>query len=432
MGEQQMKRARHSGADAEGVARVLPLFAGESALFYDLDAFEQTLLALQRAFPPHFRHTLAVKANPLPAMLRLAVEGFGFGLECASLPEVELSLRAGCAPGLVMFDSPCKTVADLRRALEAGVQINCDSFDEVERVARLLGGAASASAVAVRINPLLGFGAIRALSVSDPASKFGVPLTAENEAELVALFARHRFLTGLHVHVGSQGCSLDMLAAGASAVLALARKLERCTLLDLGGGLPTNFASDACTPTFAEYARVMQEKAPELFLPDCKFTCFTEFGRAVHAKIGWAVSRCEYVKLAERTRIAVIHFGSDMFLRTCYVPDQFALRVQVFDKDTCEQKTKALDAGWTQNVVGPLCFGGDKLVDSAVDLPEIGEGDFVVVRDAGANCLSLWSRHCSRASPEVIGYRIAPHSGEVTFTQLRKRETLEHVLSFWE
>ncbi|KAH9257658.1 hypothetical protein BASA81_004115 [Batrachochytrium salamandrivorans] len=324
MGEQQMKRARHSGADAEGVARVLPLFAGESALFYDLDAFEQTLLALQRAFPPHFRHTLAVKANPLPAMLRLAVEGFGFGLECASLPEVELS-RAGCAPGLVMFDSPCKTVADLRRALEAGVQINCDSFDEVERVARLLGGAASASAVAVRINPLLGFGAIRRSACRTPRASSGSRSRRRTRP------SSWRCSRGT---ASSPGCTCTWVAG----VLAghAGRGRERRARAG-----PQARALHA--------AGLGRRPAHQLRL-----------GR-VHAhvrRIGWAVSRCEYVKLAERTRIAVIHFGSDMFLRTCYVPDQFALRVQVFDKDTCEQKTKALDAGWTQNVVVPLVLRG--------------------------------------------------------------------------
>ena len=52
----------------------------------------------------------------------------------------------------------------------------------------------------------------------------------------------------------------------------------------------------------------------------------------------------------------------------------------------------------------PLCFQGD-FVGFGVELPTLEPDDIVVLREAGANTLSLYSRHCSRLALPVFGYR---------------------------
>lgn len=441
----RMKKSRiekHHGAASEDVGMVIKhavvnnmLSMSDIALFYDLEAFENSLYALQSAFPKDWRHCLAVKANPLLRMLEIAVQK-GFGLECASIVEVELSIKAGCEPHKIVYDSPCKTVKELSRALELGIQINCDGFDEIQRIKQILQETKQEiepkSIIGVRVNPLLGLGQIKALSVSDATSKFGIPLNMENRQEIIKLFKENMFLNALHVHVGSQGCSLEMLSSGAATIYQLAEEIggpNRIKVLDIGGGLPTNFSSDETIPTFHAYAQVLKKIVPALFESNCQYICVTEFGRSMQAKLGWVASGCELVKIAGDRRIAVIHVGSDMFVRTCYCPADFPLRVQVVDGESFDLKTADKYELVEHNVVGPLCFGGDKICE-AMKLPIIHTGDFVVVRDAGANCLSLWSRHCSRPSPAVYGYRRQGDS--IEFTQLRKRETLENILQFWE
>ena len=69
--------------------------------------------------------------------------------------------------------------------------------------------------MAFRFNPLVGGGTIAALAVSGPKSKFGVPFTDDVRKKLIECFRRLPFLDGLHVHVGSQGFSLDQLCQGA-------------------------------------------------------------------------------------------------------------------------------------------------------------------------------------------------------------------------
>ena len=84
------------------------------------------------------------------------------------------------------------------------------------------GGETSRSRVGVRINPLLGSGAIAMFSVSGQESKFAIPLNPDNRSAIVAAFVAHPWLCCVHVHVGSQGCPLSMLADGASVATQLA------------------------------------------------------------------------------------------------------------------------------------------------------------------------------------------------------------------
>src|SRR5699024_4412980 len=123
-------------------------------------------------------HAVACKAVPLTSLLRRYAES-GAGCEVASPGELELALTAGFSPERIVFDSPAKTWTQLRHALDLGVSINVDNFDELARLDTLLDerepGPTSAR-IGFRINPQSGTGAIGALSTATATSKFGVGL----------------------------------------------------------------------------------------------------------------------------------------------------------------------------------------------------------------------------------------------------------------
>lgn len=334
--------------------------AHKLALVYDLDAIDRAFQALLTSFPPHFEHRFAIKSCPLAFFLRRAVEN-DVGLECASVVEVKHALRLGCAPAKIVFDSPCKTRRDIAFAINAGVEVNADNFDELQIIREHAEAlfqsnfpectprfAGHLPRIGLRVNPLLGAGSNEVLSVSTVHSKFGVPLTAANRARIVAFFHENPWMSGLHCHVGSQGCTLEMLAHGARVISELADEIDaaagvsRVKVLNIGGGLPSNYDSDDVAPTFAEYVDVLRKCAPRLFERNGR-TILTEFGRSVSAKTGWTISEVEYVKQHEPvvtagsssaeptlSQTAIIHAGSDLFLRTCYVPALFPHRLSVF------------------------------------------------------------------------------------------------------
>lgn len=414
--------SRMQGAVAEAVRTCVFDHEPPVSVFYDLDRFRAGLGAARDAFPGGTLHALAVKANPIGPMLREARD-MGFGAECASAVEVAHARALGFAPDRVVFDSPAKTPREIAGALEAGIGVNLDNFQELSRCAEHLGTRPSRSIVGIRVNPCVGAGSIAAMSTAIPTSKFGVTLD-EHRGRILEAFRTFPWLRALHVHVGSQGCPLDLCAEGVRRVAELASEIEaaagrRVEVLDIGGGLPVSYDDDR-PPAFDAYARALRSAVPSLF--DGGFQLVTEFGRAVSAKAGWVASRVEYTKIAGGRRIAVIHAGADLFVRTAYMPDKWFHRVTVLDPSGSPKSGP--EEPW--DIAGPLCFSGD-LVARERPLPPIEPGDLIVVHDAGAYTLSVWSRYNSRRAPAVYGYE-----GESPRLRLLKgAESEEDVRRFW-
>jgi len=391
-----------------------------SAAKVGLDGLRAGLRELEDAFPRGTLHAIAVKANPLAAVLS-EVSRAGFGAECASIGELTHALGAGFPPSRILFDSPAKTRSEIAFALSRGVILNVDNLQELERVAGAVAEGPTDSLVSLRINPQVGEGTIASTSTASATSKFGITL-AEHRAAILEAFAKHAWLRGLHVHVGSQGCAMDLLVRGARAAMDFAGELRArgCAIafMDIGGGLSVDYGETDARPAFGEYAATLRRAVPEVF--DGTLRIATEFGRAVHAKNAWVASRVEYTKSAGGRRIVVTHAGADLFVRTAYVPDKWPHRITVHDANGT-LKTGPLSP-W--DVAGPLCFSGD-LLASGRALPPVEPGDLLVIHDAGAYTLSMWSRYNSRLVPAVYGCE-----GE-TLRLLKRAETLEDLVRFW-
>jgi diaminopimelate decarboxylase len=403
------------------------LVVGDAAVFHDLGFMGRRLDELASAFPRGTEHALAIKANPLVEVLREAV-AHDFGLEAASYPELCLAEAAACAPRRILFDSPAKTRDEIGAALRLGVTVNADNFDELERVAACVADAAPSARVGLRVNPEVGEGSIASTSTAGARSKFGVPLRLADRIR--DAFGRYPWLGGLHLHVGSQGCPLELVARGVGRVADLALAIDaelgagRVAFVDLGGGLPVPYRDSDEAPRPRDLVLALEREAPSLFA-DRAPLLMTEHGRWVQAGAGFALARIEYVKRAtehpEEVPIAVVHLGADFLLRRIYRPGEWWFDLAVLEPGGGLRRgaTSAL------TIAGPLCFSGDVLAE-AVHLPLPQPGDWLLIRDVGAYTLAMWSRHCSRTLPRVLGYR-----SDDTFTLLREAESVTDVVAFW-
>jgi diaminopimelate decarboxylase len=397
-------------------------------ILHDLDLLQARLRQLHAAFPAGTLHAVAIKANPLVALLQTVVAS-GAGLEAASLEEVHLGLAAGCPPPRLVYDSPAKTVSDLAQALRLGIRINADNADEIARIAALRETIPSESVIGLRVNPLVGEGRIPITSVTGRSSRFGMAWH-EDPTRLVDLFAQSPWLTGLHVHVGSQGCDLGLLTAAIRRAHELLVTINarlghrQVTQLDIGGGLPTCYdGAHPEPPSLAGYVAALRQAVPALF--DGSVHLVTEFGRSLHVNCGWAVSRVAYVKDVADGQVAVMHVGADCFLREAYHPQDWPHEFLLLTPDGQPQPATGLRP-WT--VAGPLCFAGD-IIGRDVRLPTVAPDDLLVVRDVGAYTYSMWSRHCSRGMPTILGYA---GSADPVFELLRERETAADLVAFWQ
>jgi len=393
---------------------------------YDLTFLEERIRHLISLFPPSTIHGIAMKANPLVKILSIS-KTLNVGVEVASLGELVIATKAGYTPDRIVFDSPVKTFHDLEHALKAGVHINADSLMELDRIRKLKERLISESTVGIRINPQIGLGKILESSVAGEYSKFGVPIKYRRD-ELIDSFKEHQWLKGVHLHIGSQGCLMEMLINGIRVLFDFAKEVndllgyQQINIFDIGGGIPVSYSGSTTPVSMEEYAKTIQNLFPSLFTDH--FSLFTEFGRWVHVNTGWVASRVEYVKKDPGINTAMIHAGADLFLRECLNPKDWQHEYSVLDKNGYLKRGKDINP---YNLAGPLCFSGDILAKN-VDLPAVEEGDYIIIHDAGGYTFSMWSRYNSRQTPRILGYY---NNGE-RFEILKERESFEDLIHFWE
>lgn len=399
----------------------------------DVTGIRESAAALRSAFEAvtapgtPVLHAFAVKASPLVPVLRLLHEA-GIGAEVASPGELALAGAAGVPAGRTVLDSPAKTPDELREALSLGIALNADNPQELERLDTLVTGGTSASPLGIRVNPQVGGGSIEALSTATATSKFGVALRDEGAREwVVRAYLDRPWLTRLHAHTGSQGIPLALMAEGVRQTHALAEEINeragrsQVDTLDIGGGLPVNFASEETTPTYAEYARVLSETVPGLF--DGRYGLVTEFGRSLLAKHGTVVARVEYAKSAGGRPVAVTHAGVQVATRTVYAPGSWPLRIAAYDGKGLPKTGPDV----VQDVAGPACFAGDLLAVGRA-MPLLEQGDYAAALDTGAYYFAHHYAYNSLARPAVYGF-VADEGGSVSFATVREAQRVEEIVA---
>ena len=357
-----------------------------SLIVAHLPALNQRLDFLSRSFSKNTLHAIAVKTNPHPQMLKHLVD-VGYGLEAASIEEVNMAMAVGCAPSKIVFDSPVKTRSEIDCV--AGLTdmlVNVNSIGELNRFP-----SDATCTIGIRVNPQVHTGAPEMFDVSRNESKFGVAISSKQDIIDAAL--AHP-VSALHMHSGSQMKDLQVQRGALEALKALADEINAASpgkihTLDIGGGLPSEPLSDQTR--MAEYGAIVHE-----VFAGSEYNLVTEFGQWVHAEAGFALSRIEYVLDASRI---FIHLGADFFMRDAYTKARpFALEVWSDEGRPIEG-----DKG-TFDIAGPLCFAGDYLAHGAVLPAKTTEGNWLSINGTGANTYALWSRHCSRTVPKCIAF----------------------------
>jgi diaminopimelate decarboxylase len=396
----------------------------------DLDALKKTVDDVYQAFPANFFHTFAVKANALVKVLA-SLREYGMGAEVASPGELMIARAAGYNTEDIIFDSPAKTLQDLRTCIENGIAINIDNLQELARVDRLIREFPNTSSIiGFRVNPQIGAGKIGSTSTATATSKFGYALAdGDNRQRLIEIYQARPWLKSIHTHTGSQGCELTLMALGVKVITELAEEInefigtQQVTRLDIGGGLPVNFSSDEIKPSFKDYADLLQAEIPLLFTD--KYQVKTEFGRAIVAKNGVIITRVEYTKNSGGRHIATTHAGAQILTRTAFLPKSWPLRVTGYTARG-EERTEQNSEIVTTDVAGPCCFAGD-LICVNQQLPKLDFNDYVMVHDTGGY---YFTNHFDYNSlPRVAIYTVSGADDDLTINCIRAAESLEDVLN---
>jgi len=362
--------------------------AGTPLYVYSADAVRARVAAFDQAFAgvPHALH-YALKANSNLAILRL-LRGLGCLADANSAGEIDAAMRAGFAPGEIVFTGVGKTAAELSRAAALGLRsINAESAGEMARIDAAARAAGVRARVALRVNPDIDAGSHPHISTGQRMNKFGVPL---DEAAAVCRDAARRpglEVVGLHVHIGSQLVNLEPVRRAATLLVELAQALEgdgiRIEHLDLGGGLGVSYDSGE-VPSPADYA----DAVVPLVRGSGRFLLL-EPGRALVAPAGALLTRVVDVKPHGPDRLfVVLDAGMTELMR----PALYGAFHRVVPVSVANRPEVACD------FVGPLCESSDTVGhDRRAPRPEVG--DLYAVLDAGAYGFVMASNYNRRPMP---------------------------------
>lgn len=232
------------------VARLAEEF-GTPAYFLDESDFRARCRAWSEAFGPDADVFYAGKAFLSRAVVRWLKEE-GLNLDVCSGGELTTALDAGMPAERIAFHGNNKTVAEIERAVEAGIgRIVLDSFQEIVRVAHIAQRHGVRQRVQIRVTVGVEAHTHEFIATAHEDQKFGIALADGQAAEAVrrALSLDGLDLIGVHSHIGSQIFDMAGFEVSARRVVQLLAEIRdehgvELPEIDLGGGLGIAYTSE--------------------------------------------------------------------------------------------------------------------------------------------------------------------------------------------
>lgn len=336
----------------------------------------------------------AAKAFLCGAMARLAHEE-GMCLDVATGGELHLALAAGVPAEHLIMHGNNKSEAELRAAMTAGVRrLVVDSFDELDRIERLVAEGLTAPPLLVRVTPGVEAHTHEYLRTGIADSKFGFGLASgAAQAAIDRLSHSSLDLVGVHAHIGSQIFDAEFFAKAVSVMASFVVPLD-LEELSLGGGLGVAYVEGEHAPSISEWAGVMLGACAAAGI---RSRVTAEPGRAVVAQAAVTLYRVGTIKdiAGVRTYVAVDGGMSDNPRPVLYGSGYEAFL------------PRATDAARPRRVrvVGKHCESGDVIVHDAVVPEDIVVGDVLATPVTGAYGHSMGSNYNMVLRPAVVFVR---------------------------
>jgi len=358
---------------------------------YDESGMLETGAALKKAFAgiPGFREYFAVKALPNPSILKI-MQAMDFGFDCSSIPELMLARSVGGSGRDLMFTSNNTSPAEfLCAADQGGAILNLDDVSLIPKVPEM------PELICFRYNP----GPRRTGNsiIGNPAeAKYGVSHEQILEAyrEAIRRGAR-RF--GLHTMLASNELHYIYMVQTAEMILELAEWIGaeldiRFEFLNIGGGLGIPYKPDAAALDLGAMAAEITERfrrfaskngySPKLFV---------ESGRYMTGPHGVLV-----VRVINQKHIYRHYIGVDACMSALMRPAIYGAYHHISVPGKEERPGRDI-----VDVVGSLCENNDKFAVQR-ELPEVADGDILVIHDTGAHGHAMGFNYNGRLRPQEL------------------------------
>ncbi|HTB99108.1 MAG TPA: diaminopimelate decarboxylase [Ferruginibacter sp.] len=331
----------------------------------------------------------------------------GANLDCVSVNEVQLGLRAGFQPKQILYTPNCVDFEEIEEAKNLGVNINIDNISILEQFGTRFG---NSYPVCIRLNPHIMAGGNYKISTGHIDSKFGISIHQMRHIERVVKSTKLH-VTGIHMHTGSEIKDVNVFLQGLEVMFEMAKHFPDLEFIDLGSGFKVPYqAGDVETDV-----NLLGKKLSEAFKTHeqetgRKLEVWFEPGKYLVSECGYFVVKTNVIKQTTATVFVGVNSGFNHLIRPMFY-DAF---------HRIENITNTTGAERIYTVVGNICetdtFAWDR------QLTEVKEGDFLVFYNAGAYGFEMSSNFNSRLKPAEVMVK----NGEAKL--IRRRDVFEDLL----
>ncbi|WP_260292881.1 diaminopimelate decarboxylase [Sedimenticola hydrogenitrophicus] len=378
---------------------------------YDEQGIRDTGETLNRLFSgiEGFKEYFAVKALPNPRILEI-MRSLGFGFDCSSTAELQLSRATGARGEEIMFTSNNTSQTDFQAAAaDGGCVLNLDDISLVDKVPEM------PELICFRYNP----GARRSGNsiIGTPAeAKYGVSheqlLVAYRKAQ-----ARGAKRFGLHTMLASNELNYSYMVETARMLLETVEWLSaelgiQFEFVNIGGGLGIPYRPED-RPLDIE---AMAKEITALFdafkqRHGYALRMYVESGRYITGPHGVLVTRAINRKEIYRTYV-----GVDACMSALMRPGMYG----AYHHITVPGRSGGDEV---VDVAGSLCENNDKFAIQRT-LPRISDGDLLCIHDTGAHGHAMGFNYNGKPRPKELLLR-----SDGTVELIRREETLEDLFA---
>lgn len=371
---------------------------------YDQKLIKETGKLFVEKFKSDFFKTEVIYASKACSNIYLLglLKELGLYIDCVSMGEIFIALRAGYDPKKIHFHGNNKSKEELIYAINKGIGlIILDSYAEFKLVEECIGD--KKIDVLLRINPDVQTDTHKFIQTSNADSKFGVSIRDGKIIEIIKEIASSDKvnLLGFHAHIGSQVVKEEFFMEEAEILLKFTKKIQQATglnfsNLNLGGGFGVNQKMDdeyldleKFLPKLIKY---VEEKAKELGIT--LDSLGIEPGRSLINQAGSTLYTVGSVKhTLEGYPLVFVDGGMSDNIRPCLYEAEY---------DACiANKMLDEEVGNIYRVGGKLCESGDILIKE-VKLKNPSTNDLLLIPSTGAYSLAMSSNYNKALRPAVV------------------------------
>jgi len=335
------------------------------------------------------------------------VNSLGAGIDCVSIHEVKLAIKAGFDPKNILYTPNSVDFQEVVAAKELGVNINIDNISILEQFGNKFGGSYP---VCIRFNPHIMAGGNFKISTGHVDSKFGISIHQLRHIERIVKTAKMK-VTGVHMHTGSEIKDIGVFLEGLEVMFEITSHFPDLEFVDLGSGFKVPYQPDDPETDVATLGQKMAQ-AFKNFEKETgkKLQVWFEPGKYLVSQAGYFIVKTNVVKQTPATVFAGVNSGFNHLIRPMFYEAYHHIE-NISNPNGPER---------IYTVVGNICetdtFAWDR------KLHEIREGDYLVFYNAGAYGFEMSSNFNSRLKPAEVLIK----DGKAHL--IRKRDEFEDLL----